>query len=68
MVEMKVPSWRLKEEAEKRRIADAEANTPREQNQAFRIELIALGADPKEIIAELGHSLPLRCPEARDAS
>jgi hypothetical protein len=58
--EVAVPSWRLKEEADKKRAAEAkcaelEACCKRleRENRAFRIGLVALGADPKEIIATL---------------
>ena len=65
MAELAVPSWRMKEEAGQRREADARCES---ENQALRIAIVALGADPKEIVAESNRSLPLRCPEGHSAS
>lgn len=47
---------------------DARCAQLESENQVLRVAVVALGADPKEIIAELNRSLPLRCPEDRSAS
>ncbi len=46
-----VPSFRLREESSKRQRVEAKCAELEKQNHAFRIAIVALGADPEEIIA-----------------
>jgi hypothetical protein len=52
--EATVPSFRLREEAEKRRAAEKRCDELERENQACRSAIVARGADPKEIIAAMG--------------
>ena len=48
---------RKKRQAVEKRVKELEATEFHKVNQAFRIALVALGADPDQIIAEMNRSL-----------
>jgi hypothetical protein len=48
-----ISPWRLREEADKRRELEARCAQLEREYQAFRITIVALGADPQEILATI---------------